>query len=74
MQELRDRLAAEINKNEGLSMKLELSEKLRLKSEIEKTGDEHSVGLDNISDVAQGRVCDTFPSRGRLYVVDLAFS
>ncbi|KAF9285772.1 hypothetical protein BGZ68_003556 [Mortierella alpina] len=59
MQELRDRLAAEINKNEGLSMKLELSEKLRLKSEIEKTGDEHSVGLDNISDVAQGRTLES---------------
>ncbi len=57
MQELRDRLAAEINKNEGLSMKLELSEKLRLESEIEKTGQEHSAGLDNTSDVLQGRVC-----------------
>ena len=74
MQELRDRLAAEINKNEGLSMKLELSEKLRLKSEIEKTGDEHSVGLDNASDVVQGRVCDTHPSLGTLYTDDLAHS
>ncbi|KAF9954640.1 hypothetical protein BGZ72_004428 [Mortierella alpina] len=59
MQELRDRLAAEINKNEGLSMKLELSEKLRLKSEFEKTGDELSAGLDNISDVVQGRTLES---------------
>ncbi|CAO3567363.1 unnamed protein product [Mortierella alpina] len=59
MQELRDRLAAEINKNEGLSMKLELSEKLRLKSEIEKTGNEHSVGLDNTADVIQGRTLES---------------